>query len=79
MVTGVERPRPGTGAATGIREGVPVGTDSREIDTASGMESVKKNKLIIVTFEGDFDKVILTIGPSSAGWEPHFLLHSLHV
>lgn len=55
MVTGVERADPGSGAATGVRDGVAVGADGSEIDSVSDMESIKKNKLIIVTFEGDLD------------------------
>lgn len=57
MITGVERPRPGTGAASGISEGVPVGVDDRSMDTDSDIDTIKKNKLIIVTFEGDCDKM----------------------
>lgn len=57
MVTGVERARPGTGAATGFRDGTAVGASGNEMDSVSDMESIKKNKLIIVTFEGDLDKM----------------------
>jgi hypothetical protein len=55
MVTGVERPRPGTNAPTGIVEGVPVGVGNRAMDSDSDVESLKKNKLIVVTYEGECD------------------------
>ncbi|KAJ5347438.1 uncharacterized protein N7506_000691 [Penicillium brevicompactum] len=55
MVTGVERAQPGSGVATGVRDGVALGADGSEIDSVSDMESIKKNKIIIVTFEGDLD------------------------
>ncbi|KAJ5774466.1 hypothetical protein N7457_009362 [Penicillium paradoxum] len=57
MITGIERPRPGIGAAAGISEGAPVGVDDRPIETDSDIDSIKKDKLIAVTFEGECDKM----------------------
>ena len=54
MVTGVERLRPGTGR---IRDDDAVGANGSDVESDTDIESIKKNKLVIVTFEGDLDKM----------------------
>ncbi|CAG7925059.1 unnamed protein product [Penicillium olsonii] len=54
MVTGVERLRPGTGR---IRDDDAVGANGSDVESDTDIESIKKNKLLIVTFEGDLDKM----------------------
>ncbi|KAJ5996685.1 hypothetical protein N7522_008345 [Penicillium canescens] len=54
MVTGIERARPGAGASTDVSGGGSVGESSQEFE-GSDIEWIKKNKLIMVTYDGECD------------------------
>jgi hypothetical protein len=54
MVTGIERARPVTGGPTGVSASSSAGESDHGFER-DNIEWIKKNKLIIVTFEGECD------------------------
>ncbi|KAJ5748202.1 uncharacterized protein N7511_009898 [Penicillium nucicola] len=56
MITGIERARPGTSSSTGVSAGSSEMGLGEEFE-GDDIERIKKNKLIIVTYEGECDSM----------------------